>query len=249
MPDFNPAEKQRLLERLSSIREIVFGMQDGILTTAGVLAGLSGAVSVHRQVILAALASTAAGALSMGAGAYLGTRAETEVLGSELERTREEAAAEPYVLQEGLLNQLAREGLSREASYRIVKLLSSAPQALLSTAEMKMYGMSSQALGSPVVDGITMGIAFLVGALVPLLPYILVPPIGPKDYVGLAIAMMTTALALFGVGYFQGWLSKSGRRWMSGARFLGIAMGAAVAGYLIGLLIAPLGGSAPVAMP
>jgi VIT1/CCC1 family predicted Fe2+/Mn2+ transporter len=246
---FNPAEKQRLLERLSSIREIVFGMQDGILTTAGVLAGLSGAVSDHRQVILAALASTAAGALSMGAGAYLGTRAETEVLGSELERTRQEAASEPYVVQEGLLNQLAREGLSREASYRVVKLLSSAPQALLSTAEVKMYGLSRQALGSPVVDGVTMGIAFLVGALVPLLPYILVPPMGPNDYVGLAAAMVTTALALFGVGYFQGWLTQHGRRWLSGMRFLGIAMGAAVAGYLIGLLIAPLGGSAPVAMP
>lgn len=245
MAHFNPAEKRRLVERLSSIREVVFGMQDGILTTAGVLAGLSGAVSGHRQVILAALASTAAGALSMAAGAYLGTRAETEVLGSELERTREEAAEEPYVLQEGLLNQLAREGLSREASYRVVKLLSSAPQALLSTAEVKMYGMSRQALGSPVVDGLTMGIAFLVGALVPLLPYILIPATGPKDYAGLALAMVATALALFGVGYLQGWLSQSERRWMSGMRFLGIAMGAAVAGYLIGLLIAPLGGTAP----
>lgn len=244
MAAFSPSEKQRLFERLSSIREVVFGMQDGILTTAGVLAGLSGAVSVHRQVILAALASTAAGALSMGAGAYLGTRAETEVLGSELERARREAAAEPYVIQEGLLNQLAREGLSREASYRVVKLLSSAPQALISTAEVKMYGLNRQALGSPVTDGITMGVAFLVGALVPLLPYILIPPIGPRDYFGLAAAMVTTALALFGVGYFQGWLSQQKRRWLSGTRFLGIAMGAAVAGYLIGLLIAPLGGAA-----
>ncbi len=244
MAAFNPAEKQRLLERLSSVREVVFGMQDGILTTAGVLAGLSGAVSDHRQVILAALASTAAGALSMGAGAYLGTRAESEVLGAELERTRREAAAEPYVIQEGLLNQLAREGLSREASYRVVKLLSAAPQALLSTAEVKMYGLSRQALGSPVADGVTMGVAFLVGALVPLLPYILIPPFGADDYAGLAAAMVTTALALFGVGYFQGWLSQSGRRWLSGMRFLGIAMGAAVAGYLIGLLIAPLGGGA-----
>ena len=71
MAALDPTEKKRLIERLSSIREIVFGTQDGILTTAGVLAGLSGAVAVHRQVILAALASTAAGALSMGAGRTL----------------------------------------------------------------------------------------------------------------------------------------------------------------------------------
>ncbi len=76
----DPAEKRRLFEKLSSVREVVFGMQDGVLTTAGVLCGLSGAVSDHSQVILAALASTAAGALSMGAGAYLGTRAEAEVM-------------------------------------------------------------------------------------------------------------------------------------------------------------------------
>src|ERR1039458_3087476 len=98
----DPAEKRRLFERLSSVREIVFGVQDGVLTTAGVLCGLSGAVSQHPQVALAALASTVAGALSMGAGAYLGTRAETEVLSAELELVRVEAATKPYTVQEGL---------------------------------------------------------------------------------------------------------------------------------------------------
>jgi VIT1/CCC1 family predicted Fe2+/Mn2+ transporter len=80
----DPAEKRLLLERLSSVREIVFGKQDGVLTTVGVLAGLSGAVPGRTQIIMAALASTAAGALSMGAGAYLGTRAEVEVIRGEL---------------------------------------------------------------------------------------------------------------------------------------------------------------------
>src|SRR5208337_4182553 len=72
----DPAEKRRLFERLSNVREIVFGVQDGVLTTAGVLCGLSGAVSQHSQVALAALASTAAGALSMAAGPYRGRRRE-----------------------------------------------------------------------------------------------------------------------------------------------------------------------------
>ena len=107
----DPAEKRQLFERLSSMREIVFGVQDGVLTTAGVLCGLSGAVSQHSQVVLAALASTAAGALSMAAGAYLGGRAETEVLRAELERVRAEAAAKPYTVQESLLDELCKEGL------------------------------------------------------------------------------------------------------------------------------------------
>ncbi|MGB8683284.1 MAG: VIT1/CCC1 transporter family protein [Candidatus Binatus sp.] len=235
-----PAEKRRLFERLSSIREIVFGVQDGVLTTAGVLCGLSGAVSQHSQVALAALASTAAGALSMAAGAYLGARAETEVLHAELELVRADAAAKPYTVQEGLLDELCKEGLSREAGYRIVRLLSTSPRALESTAEAKMFGFSGPTLGKPALDGIVMGIAFLVGALVPLLPYMLIRV--PRYDLGGALA--ATALTLFGVGYFEGWLAHRVDRWRSGMRFLAIAMSAAAAGYVIGLAISPLGATA-----
>ncbi len=240
MAAIDPAEKRRLFERLSSVREIVFGVQDGVLTTAGVLCGLSGAVSQHSQVALAALASTAAGALSMGAGAYLGTRAETEVLRAELERVRADAAAKPYTVQEGLLDELCKEGLSREGAYRIVRLLSSSPKALTSTAEAKMFGLSGAMIGRPALDGIVMGIAFLAGALVPLLPYMLIA-VPRYDLGG---ALVATALTLFGVGYFEGWLAHRDDRWRSGVRFLAIAMSAAAVGYLIGLAISPLGATA-----
>jgi len=237
LPD--PAEKRRLFERLSSIREIVFGMQDGVLTTAGVLAGLSGAVSSHSQVLLAALASTAAGALSMGAGAYLGTNAETEVLRSELDRARQEIQQQPYVAQEALLAQLEKEGLSREAGYRVVRLLSTSTKTLITTAEQKVFGLSGSMLGNAALDGVIMGIAFALGALVPLVPYMLISAARPA----LFAALGTTAVTLFTVGYFQGWLARRPRL-SSGLRFLAIAMGAAAAGYLIGLAISPMGGTA-----
>ncbi len=240
MAAIDPAEKKRLFERLSSVREIVFGVQDGVLTTAGVLCGLSGAVSQHSQVALAALASTAAGALSMAAGAYLGTRAETEVLRAELNLVREDAVRKPYIVKEGLLDELCKEGLSREAAYRIVQLLGTSPEALSSTAEAKMFGLGGAIIGNPVLDGCVMGVAFLVGALVPLLPYILIA-IPRFDLGG---ALVATALTLFAVGYFEGWLAHRVDRWRSGTRFLAIAMGAAAAGYLIGLAISPLGATA-----
>jgi vacuolar iron transporter family protein len=236
----DPSEQKRLFERLSNVREIVFGVQDGVLTTAGVLCGLSGAVSSHAQVALAALASTAAGALSMGAGAYLGTRAEVEVVGAELARVRQESAQQPYVMQEGLLREFAKEGLSREAAYRVVKLLSASPEALASTAEVKMYGLGTGLLGTPALDGVVMGLAFMVGALVPLLPYMLV---SCRRY-DLASALVATATVLFGVGYFEGWLARRKSRWPSGMRFMLIALGAAAIGYVIGLAISPLGATA-----
>jgi predicted membrane protein (TIGR00267 family) len=236
----NPGEKRRLFERLSSVREIVFGAQDGVLTTAGVLAGLSGAVSDHTQIVLAALASTAAGALSMGAGAYLGTRAESEVMASEVRRTRSEAAQRPYVMQEALLAEFEKQGLTREAGYRVVQLLSSSPELLMETAEEKVYGLAGAMRSNAALDGVVMGIAFAVGAVVPLLPYLLVP----GTDAALVSALGATALALFGVGYFEGWMARRTQRWRSGMRFLAIALAAAVIGYLIGLAISPLGATA-----
>lgn len=215
-------------------------MQDGVLTTAGVLAGLSGAVSNHSQVTLAALASTAAGALSMGVGAYLGTHAETEVLKSELKRTREEIEQQPYVAQEALLDALEKEGLAREAGYRVVRLLSTSPRTLMSTAEEKVFGLAGGMLDSAIIDGAVMGIAFVAGALIPLLPYMLIA----STRHALFAALGTTAAALFSVGYFEGWLARRADRWRSGLRFLTIAMGAAAVGYIIGLAISPLGGTA-----
>ncbi len=222
------------------MREVVFGVQDGILTTAGVLAGLSGAVSNPRQVVLAALASTAAGALSMGAGAYLGTRAEREVMASEVARTRRDAEHHPYAVQEALLGELEKQGLTREAGYRVVQLLSTSPDLLLETAEEKVYGLAGRMRANAALDGVVMGVAFVAGALVPLLPYLLIP--GARG--GLGSALGATALALFGVGYFEGWLARRAQRWRSGVRFLSIALGAAAAGYVIGLLISPLGATA-----
>jgi VIT1/CCC1 family predicted Fe2+/Mn2+ transporter len=233
-----PEEYRRTFERLANIREIVFGVQDGVLTTAGVLAGLSGAVSGRSQVILAALASTVAGALSMGAGAYLGAHAESAVLRSELERVRRESETQPYVVQESLLDALAKEGLRREAGYRVVKLLSASPNALYTTAEQKIYGLADANFGNAITEGVLMGIAFLIGALVPLLPFVLIASVRT----GLIAGMATTAIVLFAVGYiFEGRLSGQRRPALAGLRFLAIALSAATIGYLIGLLIAPIG--------
>ena len=133
---------------------------------------------------------------------------------------------------------MAKEGLSREAGYRVVKLLSSAPQALYATAEQKIYGLAKAESGNPVIEGLLMGSAFLVGALVPLAPFMLMSSVRN----GLIAGIATTAIVLFAVGYLiEGRLSDLPRPWLAGVRFLAIALSAAVIGYLIGLAIAPLG--------
>ena len=127
----------------------------------------------------------------------------------------------------------------------MVRLLSTAPRALAATAEQKIYRVAAAAMGSPVADGLTMGLALLVGAVVPLLPYILIA----SGWAGLIAAVEATALVLFAVGYFVGWMADARQRWLSGLHFLIVAVSAAVIGYLIGLAIAPIGGTAAVPAP
>ena len=143
----------------------------------------------------------------------------------------------PYVIQESLLDQLSKEGLSRDSAYRVVKLLSTSQNALINTAEEKVYGLASTLLANPISDGIVMGVAFIVGALVPLLPYFFIE----SGLRGLIAALGATGTVLFIVGYFEGVMAHRAQRWRSGIRFLAIAMSAAAAGYLIGLAISPLG--------
>ena len=116
--------------------------------------------------------------------------------------------------------------------------MSESPDVLYTTAEEKLYGLTGANFGNPMIEGLLMGVAFLVGALVPLLPFMLIASV----HVGLIAGLATTAIVLFAVGYvFEGRFSGERRPALAGLRFLAIALGAAIIGYVIGLLIAPIG--------
>ncbi len=115
-----------------------------------------------------------------------------------------------------MLDALGKEGLSRESSYRVVQLLSSAPSALFSTAEEKIYGLARNQFGNPIVEGLLMGVAFIAGALVPLVPFILVPSVRT----GMIAGIGTTALVLFAVGSLVEGRLGDKSPWIAGLRFL-----------------------------
>ncbi|MDP2948290.1 MAG: VIT1/CCC1 transporter family protein, partial [Chloroflexota bacterium] len=87
-------EKGRI-EAFSRIREVIFGMQDGLLTTAALAASVVGAGVDNRTVVIAALAAAVAGMLSMAAGSSLGSKAEREVQTAELAREAREIEHHP----------------------------------------------------------------------------------------------------------------------------------------------------------
>jgi vacuolar iron transporter family protein len=116
-------QKKQVIESRARIRELVFGVQDGLISTVGLLAGVQGATESTAVVIITGLTAMFSGAISMAAGSYLSSSAEKEIFDKELREAEMLAEKEPYLAAEGLLKALNQEGLPREQSYSIVKLL------------------------------------------------------------------------------------------------------------------------------
>jgi VIT1/CCC1 family predicted Fe2+/Mn2+ transporter len=224
-------EKKGVIESRARIRELVFGVQDGLISTVGLLAGVQGATESNAVVIITGLTAMFSGAISMAAGSYLSSSAQQEIFDKELREAEILAEKEPYLAAEGLLKSLSQEGLAREQSYSIVKVLLCQQEVFLRTFQEKVFGLGSAEINQPLKAAMVMAASFIAGAFIPIVPYL---ALEGTSALYLSIAM--SAATLFGVGVFKGKLAaKSPMR--SGAQFFMIAVSAAALGYLIGLVV------------
>ncbi|MBI4591763.1 MAG: VIT1/CCC1 transporter family protein [Candidatus Rokubacteria bacterium] len=226
-------EKREEIRWLSQIREVVFGMQDGLISTVGFVAGVHGATADNRLVLLAGIVQMIAGAFSMAAGAYLSTKAEREVVEGQVRSEYARYADEPYMAQEALLGSLEADGLPRDKAYRVVKLISAERDAFLRTFREKVLGVGAAQERVPVPAALLMGFSFAIGAIIVLAPYFVL-----AGYGALWTAAGLTAVALFGIGVAQAVLAGT-RLLVSGLEFLLVAAAAAGVGYLLGRLLPP----------
>jgi VIT1/CCC1 family predicted Fe2+/Mn2+ transporter len=224
-------QKREIIEGRARIREFVFGIQDGLISTVGLLTGVQGATESTAVVIIAGLTSMFAGAISMAAGSYLSSSAEKEIFDKELREAQILAEKEPYLAAEGLLKALSQEGLAREQSYSIVKLLLRQQEVFLRTFQEKVFGLGSAEINRPLQAALVMGLSFVVGAAVPLLPYLILTGLE-----ALYLSIAVSAVTLLSVGVFKGYLAAKSPL-LSGIQFFAIAVGAALLGYLIGLAV------------
>ena len=181
--------------RLSSIREVVFGAQDGLVSTFAVVAGLAATGVGHAVVLLAGLVSAAAGVLSMSIGTFLASRAQRQLHETELERERREIRDHPGEEVAELIAALVARGMPRVDALEVARRVARHPELLLNTLAIFELGLAPQRLGNPVRDAFVMAIAFGGASLIPLLPF-------PFGHVlpALALSGALTLLALFGVG-------------------------------------------------
>lgn len=224
------------------MREFVFGMQDALLATVGLVAGVDGATQQNsRVVVYAGLSHLIAGSISMAAGEYLSSAAQRRVTVAAARDAQEAVAEEPYVLQEELLGALEAEGLDRAAAYRIVSLLSRSRSALTSMFEAAALGISPSDTATPPAraalgGAAVMGLSFALGAILPVIPYTLM-----SGTVALVLSIAIAALAICAVGAAIGRLSDD-NPFRAALEFAVIAVGAGGIGYGAGLVISAIAG-------
>jgi VIT1/CCC1 family predicted Fe2+/Mn2+ transporter len=219
------------IARLSRIRELVLGFQDGLLVPLAVVTGLAGANVASSTVIVGGLAEAAAGALAMGTGAFLASQAENQLFAGEIADEEHELADHPEVERLELEILLREEGLDAESARKASELIARSDRALIKTkAEKELglpYGETETALG----DALVVGGMYAVAAVIPLWPYFFMS-IGT----GLVASLAATAVALFALGVLKGRVAGMALV-RSGLQVLAIGGASAAIGYLIGHLV------------
>jgi len=161
----------RRIERLSSIREVVFGAQDALVSTFAVVAGLAAAGVGQLVGLLGGAMSAVAGILAMSIGTFLSSRAERQLYEAELSRERGEIRDHPGEEVAELIASLVGRGMPRGDAVEVARRIARHPELLLSTLSIFELGLSPRPLGTPARDAVVMAAAFGAAAAVPLVPF------------------------------------------------------------------------------
>jgi vacuolar iron transporter family protein len=214
--------------RAGSIRAAIFGMNDGLLSNLSLILGVAGAGVEPATVVVTGFAGLLAGAFSMAAGEYTSVASQRDLLAQQIAMERREIAEAPEEEAAELALIFKQKGLSTEqASRTAAEILKNADSAA-DTLVREELGLDPNDLGSPIHAAVASFVLFSVGALVPILPFLVTR--GTPAVIA-ASALAGTVLA--GVGALVGFLSGTSM-WRSAARMLGLAALAAGITYAVG---------------
>lgn len=209
------------------IKNLVFGVQDGALTTLGIVTGITGAVTDNSLIILAGIVSLAAEAVSMGAGEYISSKSEVEVYHHEVELEKKEMESVPDIERQEIVDIYKAKGFKGKLLNQIVDKITADRKLWLDTMLREELGFPEK-FEDPKKLGLQMLTASFIGGIIPIVPYFLLPP-----SVALIVSVLGTAVALFAVGAAKTTITKGS--WLkSGIEMMLIGMLVALVGYTVG---------------
>jgi vacuolar iron transporter family protein len=178
----------------SWISDAIYGANDGLAAVFGIVAGVSGATGGSKFVLTAGLAGAVASATSMGVGAWLAARSQTEIAAANLEFERRELQEHPAEEREELSLFYQLKGLSREEADELVEKLARNPEAMLRTLATEELG-GLEPGGNPWTSALAGLISTGLGAIIPVVPFFFV-----SGTAGVVWAAAVSLVAHFAVG-------------------------------------------------
>ena len=211
------------------LRPAVFGAMDGLVTNVSLISGVGGGGGSKHVILLTGLAGLAAGAFSMAAGEFVSVSSQNELVQAEVDKERHELTHNAAAEQVELVGMLRRRGISAATARLAAAEISAHPEQALTIHAIEELGVNPTELPSPYVAAAASLVAFAVGAIIPLLPYLL-----GFDALWAALGLSALAAVIGG-----GLVSRLTDRpfWRGAVRQL--VLGALAAGitYLIGLAV------------
>ncbi|MFY1633232.1 VIT1/CCC1 transporter family protein [Solwaraspora sp. WMMB335] len=211
------------------LRPAVFGAMDGLVTNIALIAGVGGGGASARSIVLAGAAGLVAGAISMGLGEYTSVRTQNEQIAAEVDKERRELERHPDAEAHELAGMLTSHGLPADLAEQVATALRNRPEAALRLHVQEELGVDPDDQPSPWTAALSSFACFSVGALVPLITFLL-------GFPQLELALAVGGLGLFAAGAAVARFT--GRPWWrTGLRQLLLGAAATGATYLVGRLI------------
>ena len=191
---------ERHFTATATVRDVVIGMSDGLTVPFALAAGISGAGVGTAIVVTAGLAEIAAGSIAMGLGGYMAARTDAEHYVAERARETTEIITVPEKEKAEVAEIFRRYGLDESQSQTMVQALAADHQRWVNFMMRFELGLEAPDPRRAGISALTIALAYIIGGLIPLTPYLLFKEIR----MALWGSVMVTMLALFVFGFMKG---------------------------------------------
>ena len=224
-------ERWHLMSRGGTLRAAVFGVNDGLVSNFSLVMGFAGAEAGPEYILLAGVAGLLAGAFSMAAGEYVSIRAQRELFEQQIAMEKQELEMSPKEEEEELSLIYQAKGIPEEEANLLAHRIIQNPKTAIDTLAREELGLDPSQLGSPWGAAVSSFLAFVLGAIVPVIPYL-----ASSGKTAFVFSASMSCLALFGVGALLSVFTARGPL-SSGLRMLGIGLLASAITFSVGWLL------------
>ncbi|MBT4153803.1 MAG: hypothetical protein HOE53_04085 [Candidatus Magasanikbacteria bacterium] len=216
----------------STIREVVFGLEDGMVSTFGSITGIAAATQDPFTILLAGSVIIGVESISMAVGSYVSSKSAQSIDARMLAEEREEIHNHPEEEERELVGMYVKDGWSESLAVKMAAEASQDKELILKEMAYRELGVIPGKAENPIRNGFLMGIAYIVGGAIPLMPYIIFSTISTAIWTSVVVSLV--GLFLLGAGVTK-YTKRSALR--AGLEMLILAGLAGTVGYIVGQLM------------